>query len=189
MFPASFVRAFISITIPDSRLKILSDWLSFKKRDLREFRWTSPESMHITLKFCGEISGDRAARLLTELKGIRQTGPFDIYIEGIGGFPDLKRARVIWAAVKGETEHLYALREEIEKAASRASIPREDKKFTPHVTIGRRNFAGPLSKDTLDSLENCDLVTVPWTVKEAALMRSELSVMGARHSVIGLFKT
>lgn len=144
--------------------------------------------MHITLKFCGERPSETVDMLLDNLKNIRPTGPFDINIEGIGGFPDLQRPRVAWAGLRGDTERLFAIRSEVEKAALKASIPKENKKYTPHITIGRRNSDLPLPQRILSLMESATLVTAPWTVSEITLMRSELSPMGPRYTPLGLFK-
>ena len=144
--------------------------------------------MHITLKFCGERPSETVDMLLDNLKNIRPTGPFDINIEGIGGFPDLQRPRVAWAGLRGDTGRLFAIRSEVEKAALKASIPKENKKYTPHITIGRRNSDLPLPQRILSLMESATLVTAPWTVSEITLMRSELSPMGPRYTPLGLFK-
>jgi len=144
--------------------------------------------MHITLKFCGERPSETVDMLLDNLKSIRPTGPFDINIEGIGAFPDMVRPRVAWAGVRGDTEHLFKIRDEVEKAALKASIPKENKKYTPHITIGRRNSDIPLPEKALSSMQREALVTSPWTVREITLMRSELSPMGPRYTPLGLFK-
>ena len=144
--------------------------------------------MHITLKFCGERPSETVDMLLENLKNIRPTGPFEINFEGIGGFPDLVRPRVAWAGIREDTEHLQAIRNEVEKAALKASIPKENKKYTPHITVGRRNSNLPLPEKILSSMESEALVTEPWTVREIILMRSELSPMGPRYTPLGLFK-
>lgn len=144
--------------------------------------------MHITLKFCGERQSETVDMLLDNLKNIRPTGPFDINIEGIGGFPDMLRPRVTWAGVRGDTESLFTIRNEVEKAALKASIPKENKKYTPHITIGRRNSDRTLPERILSLMESEALVTAPWTVREIILMRSDLSPMGPRYTPLGLFK-
>lgn len=144
--------------------------------------------MHITLKFCGERPPDTVDMLLDNLKNIKNTGPFSINIGGIGGFPDMIRPRVLWTGVRGDIEPLFAIRHEVEKAALKASIPRENKKYRPHITIGRRNSDTPLQDKAIAFMENEELVTDSWTVKEIKLMRSELSPIGPRYTTLGLFK-
>ncbi|MFA7365977.1 MAG: RNA 2',3'-cyclic phosphodiesterase [Synergistaceae bacterium] len=187
-FSGVLLRTFVCITIPKPQLKVVSDWLSARRRESHEFRWAYPDTMHITLKFCGERPSETVDMLLDNLKSIRPTGPFDINIEGIGAFPDMVRPRVAWAGVRGDTEHLFKIRDEVEKAALKASIPKENKKYTPHITIGRRNSDIPLPEKALSSMESEALVTSPWTVREITLMRSELSPMGPRYTPLGLFK-
>lgn len=144
--------------------------------------------MHITLKFCGERPPETVEMLLNNLKDIRQAGPFDIKIEGIGGFPDMVKPRVIWAGVSGETDRLVAIRNEVERAAFKAAIPKENKKYAPHLTIGRRNSDLPVPENTLSLMERFELITQPWTVREITLMKSELSHAGPRYTPLGLFK-
>ena len=187
-FSGTLLRTFACITIPNPQMKIVSNWLSFRRRESHELRWAYPETMHITLKFCGERPSETVSMLLNNLKNISSVGQFDIYIEDIGGFPDLIRPRVVWASVKGDIERLSALRNEVEKAALKASIPRENKKYTPHVTIGRRNSDRPLPEEIISSMRSAELLTEPWTVREITLMRSELSPMGPRYTPLGLFK-
>ena len=187
-FSGTLLRTFACITIPNPQMKILSDWISFRRRESHELRWAYPETMHITLKFCGERSSETVNMLFNNLKDIKGAGPFDIYIEGIGGFPDLIRPGVVWASVKGDTERLFAVRNEVEKAALKASIPRETKKYTPHITIGRRNSDSALPEEILSSMRSAELLTKPWTVRDITLMRSELSPMGPRYTPLGLFK-
>ena len=187
-FSGTLLRTFACITIPNPQMKIVSNWLSFRRRESHELRWAYPETMHITLKFCGERPSETVSMLLNNLKNISSIGQFDIYIEDIGGFPDLIRPRVVWASVKGDIERLSALRNEVEKAALKASIPRENKKYTPHVTIGRRNSDSPLPEDVFSSMKGAELLTEPWTVRDITLMRSELSPMGPRYTPLGLFK-
>lgn len=187
-FSGTLLRTFACITIPNPQMKIVSNWLSFRRRESHELRWAYPETMHITLKFCGERPSETVSMLLNNLKDMSGTGQFDIYIGDIGGFPDLIRPRVVWASVKGDIERLSALRNEVEKAALKASIPRENKKYTPHVTIGRRNSDRPLPEEVLSSMRGAELLTEPWTVRDITLMRSELSPMGPRYTPLGLFK-
>lgn len=187
-FSGTLLRTFACITIPNPQMKIVSNWISFRRRESHELRWAYPETMHITLKFCGERPSETVSMLLNNLKNISSIGQFDIYIEDIGGFPDLIRPRVVWASVKGDIERLSALRNEVEKAALKASIPRENKKYTPHVTIGRRNSDRPLPEEIISSMRSAELLTEPWTVREITLMRSELSPMGPRYTPLGLFK-
>lgn len=187
-FSGTLLRTFACITIPNRQMKIVSNWISFRRRESHELRWAYPETMHITLKFCGERPSETVSMLLNNLKNISSIGQFDIYIEDIGGFPDLIRPRVVWASVKGDIERLSALRNEVEKAALKASIPRENKKYTPHVTIGRRNSDRPLPEEIISSMRSAELLTEPWTVREITLMRSELSPMGPRYTPLGLFK-
>lgn len=144
--------------------------------------------MHITLKFCGERPSETVSLLLDNLNSIRGTGPFEIRIGGIGGFPDMIRPKVLWTGVAGDIDMLAAVKNEVERAALRASIPKENKKYTPHITLGRRNSDRSLPERELLRIQRVSLTTDPWTVKEIILMKSDLSPIGPRYTPLGLFK-
>lgn len=61
---------------------------------------------------------------------------FEYEVGGLGGFPDLRRPRVVFAKVAPHPQ-LTALVEEIARRLAEIGIEREARPFTPHVTLGR----------------------------------------------------
>ncbi len=98
------------------------------------------------------------------------------------------RPKVLWTGVAGDIDMLAAVKNEVERAALRASIPKENKKYTPHITLGRRNSDRSLPERELLRIQRVSLTTDPWTVKEIILMKSDLSPIGPRYTPLGLFK-
>src|SRR5262249_38251274 len=65
-------------------------------------------------------------------------GPFELRLEGIGAFPDPRRASVVWAGVGGAGgEALKGLQSGVPAAVARTGYPTESRPFHPHVTLGR----------------------------------------------------
>lgn len=182
------IRTFICIKIPDDHRKILAGWIDSRRRELHEVRWTDPDIMHITLKFCGEILPDTLSLLADNLQLIKQKGPFSISIDGIGGFPDLAKPRVIWTGIEGDIPRLKELQRNVENAAYRAGIPKEERPYSPHITLGRRNSTMPIPDSAKKAMESDVLMLEQWTVEEMFIMRSILSSSGPRYTPLGLFK-
>ena len=184
----SAVRSFVCIGIPDEQRKRLARWIDSRRRESREVRWVDARAIHITLKFCKEISPSTIGILADNLEHIESHGPFSISLGDIGGFPSLIRPRVIWAGISGETDRLEVLRKQVENAAYRAGIQKETRPYSPHVTLGRRSAADPLPSAVLSAMHDDPLVPDVWTVEEIILMKSLLTPTGPQYTPLGFFK-
>jgi 2'-5' RNA ligase len=103
---------------------------------VREVRWVATGSLHVTVKFCGELEGPDALVRETEPE-VAAFAPFECEVAGIGQFPLKGPPKVIWAGCGRDGGALASLAGAIERGAERAGVPREDRAFTAHVTLGR----------------------------------------------------
>lgn len=182
------VRTFVCIELPEAQREFLVKWIDAHRRCCSGIRWVAPDTMHITLKFCGERLPETIDKFKTTLSQIVSKGPISLSLEGIGGFPDFKRPHVIWTGIKGDLDRLSRLRDEIETAGGRVGIPKERAKYAPHLTLGRCDFSGGMAENIAASLNSEPVATEPWTAEQFILMRSELTQHGAVHTPIELFK-
>jgi 2'-5' RNA ligase len=97
--------------------------------------WMAPETYHLTLRFIGEANRHEAADLDAALAEIAFPG-FSVSLAGVNFFGTAGRPRVLYAGVDGSLP-LNRLARKIDRAARQAELPREDRAFTPHVTIAR----------------------------------------------------
>ena len=110
-------------------------------------------------------------------------GPFELAARGVGGFPKLSAPRVVWTGITGDTEKLCALARAADNLAARRGVAKERKKFSPHITLGRRSETTPLSAEALREL------TLPsWTVREIIFMRSELTPKGPIYTPLKIYE-
>ncbi len=80
-----------------------------------EFRLTSPEKIHLTLKFLGDVAEDDVSRVAESLKPVREKhAPFEVVTSGFGAFPSERRARILWAGVGEGFEPLRVLARDVE---------------------------------------------------------------------------
>jgi len=138
------MRIFTGIRVSrDIREKIsgVSKKLALK---VREARIVSPENLHITLKFIGETPESRIVPIEEALCGIaRNFEPFDLEVKGLGGFPEGKKIRVLWAgACSGGI--LKKINREIEEKLKFQGILPENR-FREHITLARFKSAPSLS--------------------------------------------
>jgi len=167
------MRAFLAIPLPEA----LRAPVAAAQEDLREagsdVSWISPDSLHLTLKFLGEISGDARP-------DFRPLPPFELELAGVGEFA----GRIVWAGCRGDLRAVNEAAARAEEAGEKLGVPRERRPFSPHVTIGRirsKRHLGKLRERMKHWLER---PFGPWPVRRVVLFRSELSPRGAVYTVV-----
>jgi 2'-5' RNA ligase len=130
------MRLFVALEIPKQTLVALQALVALLAPICRGARWSRPEGMHLTLKFIGEVSSERAAKLRAELRGAGEFSPLEIAFHGAGFFPNARHPRVFWAGVEAGAT-LAALTAEIERRLEPLGIARETREFRPHLTLAR----------------------------------------------------
>ncbi len=180
------MRSFIAIEIPDVIKKEMTEAQRRLKSSGAEASWPRSEGIHLTLKFLGEVPEIRITEIM---EGIRQSvagiAPFRLEVGGIGTFPGPRNARVAWIGLSGDTETLKRLQAEVEDAMARLGLERDERPFTPHLTIGRIRYIR--SRDRwLKTLEEIRDIKLPgFDVTSIRLMKSELKPSGAVYTELG----
>lgn len=131
------MRTFVALNLPaEERDHLHHAFQPLRERDL-PFRWTAADSLHLTLKFIGEIDGGEVERIDGALRTMAQKhAPLVLRIGGVGAFPAIRRANVVWAGVQPDAP-LMSLQRDVELALSRLGYAREHKPFRPHITVAR----------------------------------------------------
>ena len=175
------LRCFIAIEIPETIKKSIAAIIDNLKKSDSDVKWVSEENIHITLQFLGETEES----LIPDIKGalykiLAPYSSFYIKIADVGCFPSGKRPRVIWVGIK-ESQSLINLYKDISNEMVKFGYQKEERGFTPHVTIGRvksnRNMRELLSR--LDELKVTDFPD--FEVQDIKLMKSELKPSGAKY--------
>jgi 2'-5' RNA ligase len=99
--------------------------------------WVAPHERHFTLRFLGEVDEGALPALIAAADHLAATHrPFDMELGGVGAFPSLRRARVIWIGVDQEPR-LELLHHDLELALEPLGYELEGRPFRPHVTLAR----------------------------------------------------
>jgi 2'-5' RNA ligase len=125
-------RLFVSIELPHS----ITQRLEELDPHLRGVRWLSPEQMHLTLSFLGNVSSDVAEVLQKNLSAIDWKA-FFLPISGLGIFPGKGRPNILWIGVGRGHPHLFQLHKRVQEAAIGAGLEPDLRSFHPHVTLAR----------------------------------------------------
>lgn len=101
-------------------------------------RFTATENLHVTLKFFGEAQPEMVDGLKAALdRACGGTKPFFISSAGVSCFGSEKYARVIWCNIEKNSGKISELFARIEEESAAAGFKKEERAFTPHITIAR----------------------------------------------------
>jgi 2'-5' RNA ligase len=125
------MRLFVGLALPPS----LTERLAPMMTGLPGARWVAPESLHLTLRFIGEVDEHQAAILDEALTQIKRP-PFDMQVSGCGIFAQRRGPEAVWIGVTA-TPPLTDLQAAVERAAVRAGLAPEERRFRPHITLAR----------------------------------------------------
>ena len=179
------MRSFIAIELSETVKSTLAELQQEFKKCGADVRWVNPDNVHLTLKFLGNIEEKSAEETLKLMeKTCSRYNPFNIELKGLGTFPNSKSPRVLWVGISGNSV-LAELQRDIEDGMASLGFASENRKFTPHLTLGRfRSLKGKeclLEAIKLFEKNSFGLINV----KSIFLMRSDLSPAGARYTKIG----
>jgi 2'-5' RNA ligase len=178
------MRTFIAIPLPDECRNLLDRMQQALRSYDADVRWVSVPSIHLTLKFLGEVDPDRIPNLSESLeRDTRSQHSFSLRLHGLGCFPNQKNPRVIWCGIDGDTGHLSELQQQVESTCTRFGFAPENRDFLPHLTLGRVK-----GKRNLQPLIECikmgtDLES-SFTAGHFHIYQSTLKPRGAVYSIL-----
>lgn len=129
------IRAFIAVSFPcPDRIRPVLRQLSEMEGKVRP---VAADTMHVTLKFLGDVDRDLVPQIINILKAVTAGNTaFELHITGVGAFPNVARPTVAWAGLQN-AEPLRRLAAALEGRLEPLGIPRERRDFHPHLTLAR----------------------------------------------------
>jgi RNA 2',3'-cyclic 3'-phosphodiesterase len=186
------MRLFVGIDIPDDLRAQITAFVEECRTIAPDVRWMKPEALHVTLKFIGETK--QLDEIKTALANV-QSPTFQIVFRDIGFFTQ-REPRVFWIGVHA-SDALPALARNVDEAAARIGIKREERGYAPHLTLARAGSGNPkqrgrgnsglsILRDRLGKESQRDFGTM--LAKEFFLYQSQLSPKGARYTKLERFE-
>jgi 2'-5' RNA ligase len=180
-------RTFIALELDKAireRLVALQEELS---RAAESVKWVEPENLHVTLLFLGEVDNREipsVCRVISE--GCSALSAFSLSVDAVGCFPNPRRPRTIWAGVGAGTQEVCALHDALERPLlDLGCYRREDRKYTPHITLGRVRSDRPTDRLAVALGKHAGWQGGQQTIREVHIMGSELTPDGPAYTVLG----
>ena len=171
------------IAIPNT-LKVLE---KLKQESKSKIRWTTPENLHLTVYFCGDVEESAISAMNTKLEQVvSKINSFELELEKITFAPQNGRERMIWAQFKENTNYnnlVSIVYEAIKDHLGPKFAYKPNKKPIPHVTIARFNDPGITKEIELKNIES-----VPFRADTLILMESQLSSVGSKYTALQKYK-
>jgi len=186
------MRVFIAIDIDEKIKKALS---SLQKQlavqadiEKPDVKWVKVDNIHLTLKFLGEVKAEKIADLCNIVaEAAQKHKSFELGIESVGYFGN-RSARILWVGTRDGSDNVSELQEDIEQQLSLAGWPKENRKFSGHLTLCRVKSpkAGRRLAKITDDYKDFKLGILP--VYSVSVYQSELTGKGPVYTVLGRYK-
>lgn len=182
------MRTFIAIKLTgETQNKLVLALKPFKKIS-SPIRWTKPESLHLTLKFLGDIPKDKVIEITNVLLTIKKSTDEDLILNfnGFGYFGQRDLLKILWIKI-ASNNILTDLYNEIENRLEKIGFPMENRRFLPHLTAGRNKTRFDLKKYHQIFKDTEEQKIITQKVSSFHLMESELRPAGAEYAAIKEF--
>lgn len=155
-----------------------------------DIKWVEQENFHITIKFLGDLNKTQIMEVKNQIETVaNNSSPFEIIINGLGAFPDVKYPKVIWAGVEKNQEQLINVQQAVENRMVKLGFEAEKHDYTPHITLGRVR-----KKEKNYELISEKIKKFPFDIKAhqivdaITIMKSKLTPQGPIYSSVAEFK-
>lgn len=131
------IRSFIAFDINNEEiLKRLAETQVKLVETGADLKLVEPQNIHVTMRFLGDVQPTMVDRIHGEMAQVAFMS-FDVEILGVGAFPTLKYARVVWAGIQKGAEELKDVFNQLEPRLRKLGFKPDAKGFSPHITIAR----------------------------------------------------
>lgn len=183
----SRTRTFIAVEISEQMCDAAVSLQETLAKTGADVKWVTPESMHVTLLFLGEVDDRHLHSVCRAVQEVAATqAPFALRVSGIGAFPNARRPKIVWAGLTDGAEALQRLHDDLEtRMLDLGCYRKEERAYTPHLTLGR--VKGDADGFTLapELAKRLAWEGGRTTVEEVLVFSSELERDGPLYTVLG----
>ena len=178
------LRLFVAAGVPEEHLDNIEECTKEIRDTVKEARWTPKQNQHITLKFLGGTDADLLPAVTDVCRDVAKGyRPFQVWISGLGAFPSIKRARVLWMGIDDPYKGLDGIAGDLDRSLGNLGFTPETRAYTPHLTLARFKAA----KRLIDPLPEVPLDASPIGIDHVSLYRSRVSSAGAVYESLERF--
>ena len=181
------MRLFAGLPLPPDVADSLVGALAPARSLYPRARWVPASNLHVTLRFFGDVD-DAACAALGEVMAREELRRAAIRcrLGHVGQFPPRGSPKVLWAGLDRGSPEVHALWEALMRILSPLEgqggplhgLPRDNRDFTPHITVAR---SGNALLRPLDWAEKVRMPDMDFEITECILYQSLLGSGGARY--------
>lgn len=177
-------RLFTAVDLSESVRQRALDLIERLRPAAQGIKWVQDSQLHITLKFLGDVAQERVRDVQEVISAAAQTlEPFEIEVAGAGAFPSNRRPNILWLGVREGTDSLDKLFRAIQRPLVKLRIPREERRYSPHLTLGRMKHGQRALGKLADVLkEFADYSAGVSPIREVVLYESQLLPEGPLYT-------
>jgi 2'-5' RNA ligase len=184
----STIRSFVAIPLERELLNRIEQF----QRELRslpaDVKWVNIHSIHLTLKFLGDVDDTRIGELGGAIERAREGfTPWIVPVKEAGAFPSLRNPRVVWIGIQDQTGELAQLQGRMEKEFARLGFAEEGRPFSPHLTLGRVRSSRGKPELIRYLVDETSREFGEIAIAKVVLFRSELKPSGAVYTSLKEF--
>ena len=178
------MRLFLALDLPGDVVRNLESFVG-RLRPTARISWSPPANLHITTKFIGEYPEGELPALESALARVPRRPPVDVAVSKVGFFPNERSPRVFWCGI--DAPGLDALAADTESATASVGVAREDRPFSPHLTLARIKERIDMRPLTAAIAASPSLEFGRFTAQSFFLYRSQLRPTGSVYTKLAEF--
>lgn len=181
------LRTFVAVEITPEVRSAAGRLMERLKVAQAKVTWTKAANLHYTLKFLGDVAAERTNEICRAVQeAVGPFTPFEIVAQGVGAFPAVSHPRTLWLGVSEGAEPMELLFQAVERLLEPLGFPKEHRRFTAHVTLGRVRESGRAGLDELSGLlkKHAEFDAGAMTVDSVTVFSSTLGREGPTYEVL-----
>ena len=132
------MRCFTAIVLPEATRRMLARLGGASVRQSKAVRWSTPDKLHITLKFLGQVADAQLPAVCDAVRAASSDiAPFSVRLAGLGCFPAPRNPRVLWCGIEDPAEGCARWVAAAEPLLADLGFKPEARAYTPHITLAR----------------------------------------------------
>ncbi len=181
------IRLFIALKIEEEIQQKFDAIVSDFQTKGGKVKWVAGKNLHLTIKFLGNREFKLVDIISSQLRlALQDTIAIESEFSTLGGFPDLRKPKVIWADIDKNKNAVIDLAQKVESSLAEINFEKSDKPFKPHLTLGRVKSYEDLDGLT-EYLSSYNFENIPITFKSVQLIQSKLTQQGPIYKVLEEF--
>ncbi len=138
--------------------------------------WVAKKNLHLTLKFLGEIEGEKTDIIKERLRSIKLK-KFKLSLDKIGVFPNESVMRILFVGIKAGNE-IKELQKKVDEET--IDLSNEPMEFIGHLTLGRvKSIKNKIA--FAKKIKGIEIEKLEFDVTEFKLFKSVLSKDGPKY--------